>query len=209
MERQRLSTPRVILCAASVTPRPPTGPSTPTFKIPLASATAEAADGSPTLHRSRIHRLRHPLLLQFCKSSLQRGAKVEERVLGKVLYTFAIERLMRLTFAAKEVLLGAPGSVVTDEGLAGAVRGVDAVAEAADALLPQQPHEELQADEGEHAEAEDGQDHHVCQLPHRLDQSAHDGFQTFGEEDGTGRHIWKTFGGRREVKRGRYSYYPE
>ena len=54
--------------------------------------------------------------------------------------------------------------------------------EAADALLPQQPHEELQADEGEHAETEDGQDHHVCQLPHRLDQSADDGLQTLTEE---------------------------
>lgn len=56
--------------------------------------------------------------------------------------------------------------------------------EAADALLSQQPHEELQADEGEDAEAEDGQDHHVCQLPHGLDQSTDDGLQTFdgGEE---------------------------
>lgn len=54
--------------------------------------------------------------------------------------------------------------------------------EAADALLSQQPHEKLQADEGEHAETEDGQDHHVCQLPHRLDQSADDGLQTLTEE---------------------------
>lgn len=54
--------------------------------------------------------------------------------------------------------------------------------EAADALLSQQPHEKLQADEGEHAETEDGQDHHVCQLLHRLDQSADDGLQTLTRE---------------------------
>lgn len=52
------------------------------------------------------------------------------------------------------------------------------MAEAADALLPQQPHEELQTYEGEHTQAEDGQDHHIRQLLHRLDQSPHDGFQT-------------------------------
>lgn len=54
--------------------------------------------------------------------------------------------------------------------------------EAADALLAQQPHEELQANEGEDAETEDGQDHHICQLPHGLDQSANDGLQTLAEE---------------------------
>lgn len=96
-----------------------------------------------------------------------------------------IKHLMRLTFAAEEILLGAPGSVVTEKRLGGAVRGVDAVPEAPDALLPQQPHEELQADEGEHAEAKDGEDHDICQLPHRLDQSAHDGFQAFTEEGRT------------------------
>lgn len=109
---------------------------------------------------------------------------------------------MRLTFAAEEILRGAPGSVVTDERLGGAVRGVDAVLEAPHALLPQQPHEELQADEGEHAEAEDGQDHHVRQLPHRLDQSAHNGFQTFTEEDRRWNHIWNKFGGIREMVQG-------
>lgn len=50
--------------------------------------------------------------------------------------------------------------------------------EATNALLSQQPHEKLQADEGEHAETEDSQDHHVCQLLHRLDQSPDDGLQT-------------------------------
>lgn len=54
--------------------------------------------------------------------------------------------------------------------------------EAADALLAQQPHEELQANESENAETEDGQDHHICQLLHRLDQSADDGLQTLAEE---------------------------
>lgn len=99
--------------------------------------------------------------------------------------SFQSQQQQRLTFAAEEILPGAPAPVVADERLGGAVRGVDAVPEAADALLPQQPHEELQADEGEHAQAEDGQDHDVGQLPHRLDQSAHDGFQTFAEEERT------------------------
>ena len=87
----------------------------------------------------------------------------------------------RLTFTAEEVHPGAPRSVIADEGSVGAVGGVDAVCEAADALLPQQPHEKLQADEGEHAETEDGQDHHVGQLLHRLDQSANNGLQTLTE----------------------------
>ena len=109
---------------------------------------------------------------------------------------------MRLTFAAEEILLGAPSSVVTDERVGGAVGGVDAVPEAPHTFLPQQPHEELQADEGEHAEAEDGQDHHICQLPHRLDQSAHNGFETFPGEDGMGNHIWSKFGGILELAHG-------
>lgn len=83
-----------------------------------------------------------------------------------------------LTFAAEEVRPGAPGPVVANEGCVGAVGGVDAVHEAADTLLSQQSHEKLQANEGEHAETEDSQNHHVCQLPHRLDQSADDGLQT-------------------------------
>lgn len=48
---------------------------------------------------------------------------------------------------------------------------------AADTFLPQVPHEELQADEGEHAEAEDGENHDVCQLLYRLNQRADDGLQ--------------------------------
>lgn len=55
--------------------------------------------------------------------------------------------------------------------------------EAADALLSQEPHEKLQADEGEDAETEDRQDHHVRQLLHRLDQSTDDGLQTSMEEE--------------------------
>lgn len=43
------------------------------------------------------------------------------------------------------------------------------------ALLAQVSHEELQADEGKDAQAEDGKDHHVRQLLHRLDQGAHNG----------------------------------
>lgn len=83
-----------------------------------------------------------------------------------------------LTFIAEEVCPGAPGPVVADKGCIGTVGGVDAVRETADALLSQQPHEKLQANEGKHTEAEDSQDHHVCQLLHGLDQSADDGLQT-------------------------------
>lgn len=36
-------------------------------------------------------------------------------------------------------------------------------------LVPQVAHEQLQANESKDAEAEDGQDHHVGQLLHRLD----------------------------------------
>lgn len=60
-----------------------------------------------------------------------------------------------LTFAAEEVLPAAPGSVIADEGFIGIVGRVDAVCEAADTLLSQQPHEKLQANESEHAETED------------------------------------------------------
>lgn len=44
-----------------------------------------------------------------------------------------------------------------------------------DALIPQVPHEELQSNQSEDTETEDGQDHHVRQLLHRLDQSTYDG----------------------------------
>lgn len=47
-------------------------------------------------------------------------------------------------------------------------------------LLAQVSHEELQSDEGKDAQAEDGQDHHVRQLLHRLDQGAHNGLQAWG-----------------------------
>lgn len=49
---------------------------------------------------------------------------------------------------------------------------------AADAFLSQVSHEELQANESEHAEAEDGEDHDVSQLLHRLNQSTNDSLQT-------------------------------
>ena len=45
-------------------------------------------------------------------------------------------------------------------------------------LVPQVAHEQLEADEGKHTEAEDGEDHHVGELLHRLDQSSHNGLQT-------------------------------
>lgn len=60
-----------------------------------------------------------------------------------------------LTFAAEEVLPGAPGSVIADEGIVGTVGRVDAVCKAADTLLSQEPHEKLQANKGKHTETED------------------------------------------------------
>lgn len=47
------------------------------------------------------------------------------------------------------------------------------------ALLPQVAHEELQSDEGEDAEAEHGEDHHVRKFFHRLDQCTNDGLQAW------------------------------
>ena len=82
--------------------------------------------------------------------------------------------------------MGAPGAVVADEGVIDGHGGVEAVGQAADTLLPQDAHEELQADEGEHAQAEHGQDHHVRQLLHRLDQGPHDGLQAWGERGSGG-----------------------
>ncbi len=55
------------------------------------------------------------------------------------------------------------------------------------ALLPQVAHEELQADEGEDAEAEHGEDHDVRQLFYRLDQCANDGLQALTGERARGR----------------------
>lgn len=46
-----------------------------------------------------------------------------------------------------------------------------------DTFLPQIPHEELQSNKCKHTKTEDGQNHHVRQLLHRLDQGAHDGLQ--------------------------------
>ena len=67
-------------------------------------------------------------------------------------------------------------------GLHGAIGAVGAVeyCEVANALVPQVAHEELQADEGKDAEAEDREDHHIGQLLHRLDQGPHDGLQAWG-----------------------------
>lgn len=44
-------------------------------------------------------------------------------------------------------------------------------------LVAQVSHEELETDEGKDAQAEDGQDHHIRKLLHRLDQGAHNGLQ--------------------------------
>lgn len=84
---------------------------------------------------------------------------------------------MILTLIVDEILQRRPRLVVAEEGRVGLQRVVDAVRRAADALLPQVSHEELQADEGEDAEAEDGEDHHVGELLHRLNQGTNDGLQ--------------------------------
>lgn len=43
--------------------------------------------------------------------------------------------------------------------------------------MPEVPHEELQADEGKDAQAEDGEDHDIRELLHRLDQRPDDRLQ--------------------------------
>lgn len=48
-----------------------------------------------------------------------------------------------------------------------------------DTLLPQIPHEQLQANESKHAETEDSEDHDIRQFLHRLNQGANDGFKTW------------------------------
>lgn len=82
-----------------------------------------------------------------------------------------------LTLIVDEVLHRGPGLVVAVERGVGRQAVVDAVCCAADAFLSQVSHKELQADEGEDAQTEDGEDHHVCQLLHRLDESTDDGLQ--------------------------------
>lgn len=57
-----------------------------------------------------------------------------------------------------------------------------------DALVTKVPHEQLQADQRKDAETEDGQDHHIRQLLHRLDQSAHDGLQACSQKNNTHTH---------------------
>lgn len=82
-----------------------------------------------------------------------------------------------LTFFVDELLHGGPGLVVAEEGGIGGQAAVDTVRCAADAFLPQVSHEELQADESEDAQTEDGEDHHIGEFLHRLDQSSDNGLQ--------------------------------
>ena len=89
-----------------------------------------------------------------------------------------------LTLIADEVVQRRPGLVVAEEGGVGGHAVVEAVFRVADTFLPQVPHEQLQADEGEDAQAEHGEDHHVRQLLHRLDQSAHDRLQACRHPEG-------------------------
>ena len=46
-------------------------------------------------------------------------------------------------------------------------------------LVAQVAYEELETDEGKDTQAEDGQDHHIRKLLHRLDQGAYDGLQAW------------------------------
>lgn len=46
-------------------------------------------------------------------------------------------------------------------------------------LVAQVAHEELETDKGKDTQAEDGQDHHIRKLLHRLDQGAHNGLQAW------------------------------
>lgn len=48
-----------------------------------------------------------------------------------------------------------------------------------DTLLAQVAHEELETDEGKDTQAEDGQDHHIRKLLHRLDQGANNGLEAW------------------------------
>lgn len=47
------------------------------------------------------------------------------------------------------------------------------------ALLAQVAHEKLETNQSKDAQAEDGQDHHIRQLLHGLDQGAHNGLQAW------------------------------
>lgn len=58
-------------------------------------------------------------------------------------------------------------------------------------LVAQVAHEELEADEGEDAQAEDGEDHHIRELLHRLDQGANDGLQAWRAATHVGTQTWE------------------
>lgn len=82
----------------------------------------------------------------------------------------------RLTLIV-HVLRPVEGGVEAQQACVGVIAAAAVVVNDAHALLPQVAHEELQADQGKDAEAEHGENHHVRQLLHRLDQGAHDGLQ--------------------------------
>lgn len=50
-----------------------------------------------------------------------------------------------------------------------------------DAFVLQVPLEELQAHQGKDTQAEDSEDGHISQLPHRVDQGSHDDLQSYGK----------------------------
>lgn len=135
-----------------------------------------------TLHHFRIHKLKHPSGLQLCKNYLEKEGQQFSKCRGVQMCATFLESCnfcLRLTLIAEKVCWRAPGPVVANKGCVGAIWRVDAVIEATDAFLSQKAHKELQADEGEHTETENGQDHHIGQLPHRLDQSTDYRLQTW------------------------------
>ena len=68
-----------------------------------------------------------------------------------------------------------------------------------DALLAQVAHEKLQTNQSKDAQAEDGQDHHIRQLLHRLDQGAHDGLQAWRQPGTQGQTMQEILGHKPSV----------
>lgn len=60
-----------------------------------------------------------------------------------------------------------------------------------DTFLSQISHKELKANEGENSKGEDGQNHDVHHFLHWLDQSSHDGFQTWNTSEILVVFLWK------------------
>ena len=80
---------------------------------------------------------------------------------------------------------GVGGEVAAVPSIASAVE--DALGllggEVLDALLGEDAHVDLEADEGEHSESEAGEDDDVAQVLHRLDHRAHDRLEACWEDE--------------------------